>query len=76
MSTVDFQTAAGSQIPIEERSPDEIARIGDRATAPAGVDAFNPAFDVTPADLITAIITEKGVARPPYGQSLAKLAKA
>jgi methylthioribose-1-phosphate isomerase len=69
-STIDLSTPTGAQIPIEQRSADEVLRIGDRATAPAGVDAFNPAFDVTPAELITAIITEHGVARPPFTPSL------
>jgi methylthioribose-1-phosphate isomerase len=72
-STVDLKTPTGAQIPIEQRSGDEVLRIGDRATAPAGVEAFNPAFDVTPADLITAIITEHGVARAPFEQSLSRM---
>jgi methylthioribose-1-phosphate isomerase len=69
-STIDLQTPTGAQIPIEQRSADEVLSLAGRATAPAGVEAFNPAFDVTPADLITAIITEKGVARPPFEKSL------
>jgi methylthioribose-1-phosphate isomerase len=69
-STIDLNTPSGAQIPIEQRSADEVLRIGDRATAPAGVGAFNPAFDVTPAELVTAIITEHGVARPPFDRSL------
>ena len=59
ISTVDLSLADGGQIPIEERSAAEIA-------APAGVDVYNPAFDVTPAELVSAIITENGVVRPPY----------
>jgi len=47
--------------------------VGDHSTAPEGVEAFNPAFDVTPAELIDAIVTEKGVARAPYGEALRKL---
>ena len=76
ISTIDFATPTGAQIPIEERSPNEITRLGDRPTAPQGVDVYNPAFDVTPAQLITAIITEKGVATPPFEHSLRRLASA
>jgi methylthioribose-1-phosphate isomerase len=72
-STVDLETPTGAGIPIEERSHDEVTNFGEKATAPEGVDVFNPAFDVTPAELITAIITENGVAGPPYVQSLKKL---
>src|SRR5436190_9135175 len=72
-STVDLKTPTGAQIPSEQRSGDEVLRIGERATAPAGVEAFNPAFDVTPAELITAIITEHGVARAPFEQSLSRM---
>ncbi|MBI3080334.1 MAG: response regulator [candidate division NC10 bacterium] len=60
-------------IPIEERSPEEVTSLAGRRLAPPGVPALNPAFDVTPADLVTAIITERGVARPPYTASLAAL---
>ena len=63
-STFDLSLLTGEQIPIEERSPDEITRSFGRQTAPDGIDVYNPAFDVTPADLITAIITERGVIRP------------
>jgi methylthioribose-1-phosphate isomerase len=65
-STIDPSLASGSAIPIEERDPDEVRRVAGRATAPEGSPAFNPAFDVTPASLIAAIITERGVFRPPY----------
>ena len=65
-STVDVHTASGAEIHIEQRSADEVRRVGGSATAPADVDAYNPAFDVTPASLITAIITDRGVDRPPY----------
>ena len=64
LSTVDFQLASGSEIPIEERHPSEIYQIGDTNICPAGVEFFNPAFDVTPARLIKAIITEKGAVKP------------
>ncbi|MCC5618841.1 S-methyl-5-thioribose-1-phosphate isomerase [Nostoc sp. CHAB 5836] len=64
LSTVDFELADGSQIPIEEREPTEIYQVGDTILTPAGVDFYNPAFDVTPAELITAIITENGAIAP------------
>jgi methylthioribose-1-phosphate isomerase len=63
-STIDFDLANGSQIPIEERNGSEIAQIGDTDICVAGVEFYNPAFDVTPANLINAIITEKGVIQP------------
>src|SRR5512135_722945 len=63
-STVDAATADGSLIPIEERAADEILAWGGRRTGPAGVAVWNPAFDVTPAELITAIITDRGVHPP------------
>jgi len=65
-STIDAATPDGSSIPIEERDGDEIRQIGDRQLAPAGVAVHNPAFDVTPAGLITAIVTDRGIHRPPY----------
>jgi methylthioribose-1-phosphate isomerase len=70
-STVDLTLASGAEIPIEERSPREVTEVSHVATAPEGVHAANPAFDVTPARLVTAIITERGVLRPPYSESLA-----
>jgi methylthioribose-1-phosphate isomerase len=66
VSTIDPALASGAEIPIEERSPEEVRRAGDRLAAPAASPVFNPAFDVTPARLITAIVTERGVFRPPY----------
>jgi len=72
-STVDPGTPTGDQIPIEERAPEEVTTLAGAATAPEGVAAANPAFDVTPAEYVTAIITENGVARPPYEASLATL---
>lgn len=63
-STFDLSLTSGEQIPIEERSPSEITHGFGRQTAPDGVAAFNPAFDVTPAELISAIITERGVIKP------------
>jgi methylthioribose-1-phosphate isomerase len=64
LSTVDFELPSGSQIPIEERHPSEIYQIGETIICPPGVEFYNPAFDVTPAELITGIITEKGVVTP------------
>jgi methylthioribose-1-phosphate isomerase len=64
ISTVDFSLADGSQIPIEERHPAEIYQVGDTMLTPSGVDFYNPAFDVTPSELITAIITENGAFTP------------
>jgi methylthioribose-1-phosphate isomerase len=63
-STLDLCTPDGASIPIEERDPAEVTGIGGRRLAPEGVSAWNPAFDVTPAELITAIITDKGIIRP------------
>lgn len=64
-STIDMQTADGAGIPIEERSPSEVTSLyGDRIIAPQGIDVWNPAFDVTPAALITGIITERGIFSP------------
>ena len=71
-STFDLSLPDGSHIPIEERSPSEITHGFGKQTAPEGVGVYNPAFDVTPADLITGIITEKGVLRPPFLWSIAE----
>ncbi len=73
-STLDLSLATGAEIPIEERDPSEVTRFAGVRVVPESVTAFNPAFDVTPNDYVTAIITERGVARPPYGPSLAALA--
>jgi len=70
-STVDLSLASGSQIPIEERSPAEVTSVAGHRIAPEGVLALHPAFDVTPADFVTAIITERGVIRPPLAAGLA-----
>ncbi|WYL94794.1 MAG: S-methyl-5-thioribose-1-phosphate isomerase [Gloeotrichia echinulata IR180] len=64
LSTIDFELADGSQIPIEERNPAEIYQVGETILTPSGVEFYNPAFDVTPAKLITAIITENGAFAP------------
>lgn len=76
ISTLDLALADGSGIPIEERAAEEVTHHGGRRLAPAGIRVFNPAFDVTPAGLVAAIITERGVARPPYPESLPGLAAA
>jgi len=72
-STLDLSIESGAQIPIEERSQDEVLSLAGVRIAPQGAAARHPAFDVTPAELVTAIITDVGVARPPYPQSLAAL---
>ncbi|MGD9762886.1 MAG: S-methyl-5-thioribose-1-phosphate isomerase [Candidatus Binatia bacterium] len=72
-STIDLACANGGAIPIEERAAREITHLSDRQIAPSGIKVMNPAFDVTPHALITAIITERGVARQPYVRSLARL---
>lgn len=69
-STIDADTPTGREIPIEERDPDEVRRGFGRLTAPESVDVYAPAFDVTPAELITGIITDRGVLRPPYGEKI------
>ncbi len=74
-STVDLETPDGGAIPIEERPADEITRMGNTPVAPQDVDVFNPAFDVTPAELISAIVTEQGIARAPFAAELRRLVK-
>jgi methylthioribose-1-phosphate isomerase len=74
LSTVDLATPDGSKIPIEQRNAREVTHIGGRQMMPDGVQIENPAFDVTPAKYVTAIITERGIARAPYKESLSKLA--
>jgi methylthioribose-1-phosphate isomerase len=73
ISTIDLSTKTGKDIPIEERSSEEITEGFGTLTAPKGVNVFNPAFDVTPAELITAIITEKGIIKGNYHLELQKL---
>jgi methylthioribose-1-phosphate isomerase len=70
ISSVDLATADGSTIPIEERAPDEVTSVRGAAIAPLGTPASNPAFDVTPAELITGIVTEEGVLRAPFEPAL------
>ncbi|MGE4297311.1 MAG: S-methyl-5-thioribose-1-phosphate isomerase [Desulfovibrionaceae bacterium] len=74
LSTIDRNTPTGDDIPIEDRTPDEVHYVGSTRITPEGVPVFNYAFDVTPGDeLIAGIITEKGVLRPPYKESIAKV---
>lgn len=72
-STVDLDCATGHAIPIERRSPAEVTTVEGVSIAPLGMAAENRAFDVTPADLVSAIVTEEGIARAPFGRSLANL---
>ena len=73
LSTIDMSLASGDEIPLEERSPSEVTHWAGVATAPPNVEARHPAFDVTPHPYITAIITERGIAREPYTESLREL---
>src|SRR5690349_6170610 len=73
LTTLDLSLSSGEQIPIEERDPMEVTHIRDQQIAPDGINVHNPAFDVTPNHLITAIITDKGVARPPFERTLKAL---
>ncbi|MCI0408164.1 MAG: S-methyl-5-thioribose-1-phosphate isomerase, partial [Acidobacteria bacterium] len=73
LSTIDLSLASGVEIPIEERDPEEVKRAGTTRVAPEEVTARHPAFDVTPARFVTAIITEAGVAKAPYEKSLKAL---
>ena len=75
LSTFDRGISDGSQIPIEERPPAEVTGYRDTRWAPEGVAVRNPAFDVTPAELVTGIVCEKGIAYPPYRESIAALLK-
>lgn len=73
LSSIDLSTPTGEQIPIEEREADEIIRGLGRQVAPADINVYNPAFDVTPNEYVTAIITEKGIVRAPYAENLRHL---
>lgn len=72
-STLDLSLGSGADIPIEQRAADEVRGFRSEVTAPEGAAVYNPAFDVTPHDLVAAIITEQGVAREPYGPALAAM---
>jgi methylthioribose-1-phosphate isomerase len=76
-STIDLGLASGDQIPIEERDPAEVLDLqhAGRPIAPAGSRARNPAFDITPHRLVTAIVTEAGILHPPFGPALARAVK-
>ena len=71
-STIDFETAAGEGIVIEERDPREVTFFGERRTGPVGIKVRNPAFDITPYSLITGFITDKGVVKAPFSENLKK----
>ena len=73
VSTFDMTLPKGEHIPIEERSREEVTHIGGKRMAPEGIEVAHPAFDVTPNALIHAIITEKGVIRPPFSENLKKI---
>jgi methylthioribose-1-phosphate isomerase len=75
LSTLDLSIPDGSHIPIEQRTPAEVTHVGGTRIVPEGVSVFNPAFDVTPNHFVSAIVTEVGVARPPYSKSLAELSQ-
>lgn len=75
ISTLDLSLGSGEQIPIEERTETEVTHVKGTQLAPTGIKVANPAFDVTPNRYVTAIITERGIARPPYQESLQQLAK-
>jgi methylthioribose-1-phosphate isomerase len=74
ISTLDFTLASGEQIPIEQRAAGEVTHVFGHQVAPTGTTVENPAFDVTPSRYVSAIITERGVARAPYEESLKGLA--
>jgi methylthioribose-1-phosphate isomerase len=76
ISTVDLETPDGSKIPIEQRDAKEVTHIAGKQMVPDGVQIENPAFDVTPAKYVTAIVTERGIAKAPYTESLAQLSAA
>ena len=71
-STFDMNTPTGAEIVIEERGEEEVTFFGARRTGPEGIAVRNPAFDVTPADLIAGFITEKGIVRPPFKENLSR----
>ena len=75
ISTLDLSLPSGDAIPIEERSTEEVVTLNHKRIAPEGIEVAHPAFDITPNELVTAIITNKGIARPPYIESLKQLAE-
>jgi len=76
LSTLDLQTATGKDIPIEHRAPSEVQKVSGTLLAPEGSAALHPAFDITPAELVSAIITEAGIAKAPFPENLARLMEA
>jgi methylthioribose-1-phosphate isomerase len=70
VSTIDFGTATGSDIVVEHRAPQEVITLGGQVIAPAGSAAYNPAFDITPSALVSALVTERGVTQPVTGGNL------
>ena len=74
-SSIDMEMPDGSKIPIEQRASREVTHVGEKQLTPTGVKIENPAFDVTPHRYVTAIITERGVARAPYSESLQAFAR-
>lgn len=75
VSTLDLSLASGDEIPIEERSAEEVVNINNKRIAPDDIEVAHPAFDITPNKLVTAIITEEGIARPPFTESLKAMAQ-
>jgi len=73
LSSIDMSIPSGAEIPIEERNPDEVVCICGRRIAPEGIEVYNPAFDVTPHRYVTALITERGIVRPPLAEGLRRL---
>jgi methylthioribose-1-phosphate isomerase len=73
LTTIDPSLKSGAEIPIEQRSPEEVTHIQDAAIAPEGIEAANPAFDVTPSRYIAAIVTEGGIIRQPLGEGIRKI---
>jgi methylthioribose-1-phosphate isomerase len=76
IATIDIACRDGAAIPVEQRAGDEVVELGGTRIAPQGTEVANPAFDVTPAGLVTAIVTEDGIAWPPYLETLAPLVQA
>lgn len=75
ISTLDLSLSCGDEIPIEQRSGDEVTYLNNKRITPEGANVAHPAFDITPNDLVTAIITDRGIAEQPYSTSLKKLAE-
>ena len=75
ISTVDLETPSGDEIPIEQRSREEVTQVGETTIAPAEIDVAHPAFDITPAKYVDALITEDGIVEPPYETNLKRLAE-